>query len=184
MGERPLEILLVEGDEDLALLIENCLTETASARVTRVDCGVEALREELTTRHDVILLATDLADGAWPELVRELRLSSRSPLILMAAEPSVEDAVQGIRLGATDLLTKPFDLAEMSSAVRAAGDAAKAARRRRTRYRRLRRMTSRIIRERRDLRQRIDLICRDFVYAYRRLAQRVSETGLLSHQQQ
>jgi hypothetical protein len=48
------------------------------------------------------------------------------------------------------------------------------------RHRRLRKLTARIICERRDLRQRIDLICRDFVHAYRRLAQRVTEAELLS----
>ena len=63
--------------------------------------------------------------------------------------------------------------------IRAAAQRALVRRHQQRRYRRLRRLSSRIVRERRDLRQRIDLVCRDFVQAYRRLAQRVSESNLL-----
>ena len=118
--------------------------------------------------------------GEWCELVQEIRRTNRGPLILLTEDPSAEDLVRAVRLGAVDVLIKPFDLVEFVELVRHTGMRAIAQQRRRARHRRLRKLTSRIIRERRDLRQRIDLICRDFVHAYRRLAQRVSESDLMS----
>ena len=38
------------------------------------------------------------------------------------------------------------------------------------------------MRERRDLKQRMDLICRDLVHAYRGLAQKVSKSGILDQE--
>jgi hypothetical protein len=52
----------------------------------------------------------------------------------------------------------------------------------RRRYKRLRLLTARILRERRDLKQRTDLICQDLVNAYRGLAQKVAESGVLTQQ--
>ena len=44
------------------------------------------------------------------------------------------------------------------------------------RYRRLRELVHRVIRERRDLNRRIELVCRDLVEAHRRLVHRVVES--------
>jgi DNA-binding response OmpR family regulator len=181
MRNRPLDILLVEPDAELAGMIQTCLAEAVPGTLTIVPDAAAALREELTTRHHVLVLSMDLPGGEWRELAGELRRTNRAPIFLLANSPSVCEVVEAMRLGVVDVLVKPFDLVDFVERIRQAGMRVLAAQRRRVRHRRLRRLTSRIIRERRDLRQRIDLICRDFVHAYRRLAQRVSEADMLSH---
>ncbi|HOA74011.1 MAG TPA: response regulator [Phycisphaerae bacterium] len=181
MYNRPVEILLVEPDGDLACMIRECLLGGLdAARVTVAADAAAAVREELTATHDVLVVATELPDAAWMDLVRELRRANRGPLILLAQEPTGAEMIEAIRAGVTDVLVKPFDLADLVERVDRAARRAFRSRRRRLRNRRLRKLTGRIIRERRDLRRRIDLICRDFVHAYRRLAQRVSDADLLS----
>jgi DNA-binding NtrC family response regulator len=83
-----------------------------------------------------------------------------------------------MRLGVRDMFAKPFDLARLGESVeRAAADHRKR-RSERLRSERLRRVSGRIVRERRAMRQRVDLVCRDLVGAYRRLAEKyVAQLG-------
>jgi len=180
MYNRPVEILLVEPDADVAAMACACLQAAMNANVTVASEATAALREELTTTHDVLLIANELPDARWIELVRELRQRNRGPFILLAQDPPVSDVVDALRAGAMDVLSKPFDMAHLAELVGRAIRRASQRRRHQMRTRRLRKLTARIICERRDLRQRIDLICRDFVHAYRRLAQRVTEAELIS----
>ncbi len=182
MYNRPVEILLVEPDVELAVMIRECLINGLEVNVTVAAGGAAALREELTTTHDVLLVATDLPDGTWVDVVRAIRQTNRGPIVLLARDENGTDMIEAVRARVTDVLIKPFDLAHLTTIVGQAGKRAMNAQRMRARNRRLRKLTSRIIRERRDLRKRIDLICRDFVHAYRRLAQRVSEADLISHE--
>jgi len=179
MHKRPVEVLLVEPDVELASMMQDCLHDTIDGNVTVAPHAAAALREELTTRHDVLVLAADLPDTNWSDLARELRVTNRGPIVLLGREPSAEEMAAALRYRVMDVLFKPFDLAELCTLVDRAARLAADRQRARIRNYRLRRLTSRILRERRDLRQRIDLICRDFVHAYRRLAQRVTETDLL-----
>jgi DNA-binding response OmpR family regulator len=181
MRNRAVDILLVEPDGELAGMMETCLAEAVQGSVTVVADSNSALREELTTRHHVLVISMDLPGEDWSELARELRHTNRGPMILLADNPSTGDLMQAMRFKAVDVLVKPFDLVTLAETVGQASMRALVRQRQRARNRRLRRLTSRIVRERRDLRQRIDLICRDFVQAYRRLAQRVSEADLLQH---
>jgi len=181
MPDQRVNILLAEEDSHLADMITRCLQDMLPASVTHTPSVGVALREELTARHHVVVASMSLPDADGLELVRELRVTNRCPVILMADNLSVEQTINAMRLGVTDLFCKPFDLHDLCQAVGRAATHELKRRRARIRYRRLRRLASQIVRERRDLRQRMDLICQDFVYAYRRLAQRVSESGLLTH---
>lgn len=184
MKQRPVQILLVEPDAELAELLDRCLQGAIWSQVTWVTSASEAMREELTARHDIIIAAMTLPDAEGLALIRELRATNHGPVILLAEHPTTDEAIEAIRLGVTELVIKPFDICDLVEVVRRAAERQLKRRHNRARQRRLRRMVSRIIRERRDLRQRMDLICQDLVHAYRSLAQKVTESGLLAHQSQ
>jgi len=182
MRNRAVDILLVEPDAELAETLEVCLLDLSLGSVTVVDSGDAAMREELTARHHIRVISMDLpGQEDWAYLVRTLQENNRGPIILLASEPSSDDWQQAVRLGVMNVLVKPLSPLDISEAVQQASERASSQQQRRLRNRRLRRMTSQIIRERRDLRQRIDLLCRDFVQAYRRLAQRVTDAELLTN---
>jgi DNA-binding response OmpR family regulator len=178
MSEKPLEILLVEDDIELAEMIEQLFIDAVCARVTHVASAGEALCEELTAHHDLAIVSLSLPDADGLGFTRELRKSNKCPVIIVATNPTVDDAIEAVRLGVNEFLVKPFDMAYLADVVSMLGQRQQERQRRRTRYRRLRKISSRIIRERRDINRRLDLICRDFVHAYRRLAKKVTEFGL------
>jgi len=182
MHKRRVDILLVEQDGDLAEMMEGYLCEALPMGVTTVTCAQDALRAELTHRHDLVLANLTLPDGDGLELIRQLRISNKCPVILLADTPMVGQMVEAIRLGIKDVFVKPFDLATLTESVSKAIKRNRKQRDRRQRYHRLRKLTGRIIRERRELRERTDLICQDLVHAYRRLAQKVAETSVLTHE--
>jgi len=150
------------------------------ARVTNAESAADALREELTARHDLLLASTSLPDGDGLELVRRFHENNSAPVILMAEDPTAGEAIAAIRLGVADVLTKPFEMDYLSASIRKIIRAHRHRRRERVRHQKLRKLVARIICERRDLAKRIDLICRDFVHAHRRLAEKVAHSGILA----
>ncbi len=179
MPKRSVSILLVEDDPALAEMIEECLLEVMEAQINRVSRASEALREELSHRHDLVLTELALPDADGLELIRRIRVANRCPIILMADSPAPEELIDAMRIGVRGVLPRPLDPVDLVRTVRGVLRTALRRRRQAARYRRLRLLTGRILRERRDLRERIDLICQDVVQAYRRLAENVSASGIL-----
>ena len=62
MSEKPVEILLVEDDIELAQMIERHFIDALYAHVTHVTSAGEALCEELTARHDLAIVSVSLSD--------------------------------------------------------------------------------------------------------------------------
>lgn len=180
MGKRPLQILLAEDDTELAELVGRFLSESLRAEVTHVETAGAALREELTTRHDLLVTSMELPDGEGLELVRRVHENNACPAILMADGPTAGEAIAAVRLGVADILTKPFEMEYLAATIRRATTEYRARRRERVRHKKLRKLVAKIICERRDLAKRMDLICRDFVQAHRRLAEKVTRSGVLA----
>jgi len=69
----------------------------------------EALRLLTQAPADVVLLDLGLPDGDGIELLRDEDLAARCDFIVMTGNASVETAVQALRVGSLDYLTKPVD---------------------------------------------------------------------------
>ncbi len=68
---------------------------------------------------DLILLDAMLPDQSGFEAFGALNQSGRTPVIFLTARGSTADKLQGLRLGADDYVTKPFDLQELLARIRA-----------------------------------------------------------------
>ncbi len=113
-GKRAAKALVVEDDEAalqaLAALVE---LESFDVRVARRLSVARAALEEW--RPEVVLSDLVLPDGRGTELLGELRDDPSVEVILITGNASVDTAVEALRLGAYDYLTKPVDEARLKT---------------------------------------------------------------------
>lgn len=113
-------ILVIDDEPDLRTLYELTLlregyrVETAST--------VQEAREQLKSRlFDVVISDMRLPDGFGMEILQDLRdQQRRERCVVMTAYGSAENAVEALRAGAFDYLTKPVDLKQFRSVVASA----------------------------------------------------------------
>ena len=135
------------------------------------------LDSELSQPHDLIIAELELRDSDGLRLTQELLSLGSRPIILLADNATCSEMIEAMRLGVRDVFRKPFPVAELLDAVERLVRSQTEARRRAVRYHRMRELVQHVVRERRDLNRRVDLVCRDLVNAHRRLVQRITEVG-------
>ena len=107
------EVFILEDDLFLTKRLVAHL-EDAGAEVTSRTCLEEARNALQSYSFDFALMDLNLPDGESLELLREQKFPANTMVILMTAEGGIQSAVEAMRLGATDYLTKPFDVQEIS----------------------------------------------------------------------
>lgn len=113
-------LLVVDDEPDLRTLYELTLLREGHAVQSAGDLG-EARRLLAAQRFDVVITDMRLPDGLGLSLVRELADPTRGErCIVITAYGSAENAVEALKAGAFDYLTKPVDLKQLRAAVRAA----------------------------------------------------------------
>jgi DNA-binding NtrC family response regulator len=133
-----MRLLIVEDDEQLRQTLVRWFRQQGN-RVTAVGSGEEALARADQERYDVALLDLHLPGIGGLDLLS--RLKERQPeaeVLLLTAHGSIETAIQAMRRGAYDYLTKPFHFAELEVHVQKACEKAQLARRERQRLDQLR----------------------------------------------
>jgi two-component system response regulator AtoC len=83
---------------------------------TNTACTLRDARAQVSNRvPDVALVDLYLPDGNGIELLKDLELGSTTEVVLMTGHADVESAVQALRLGASDYLTKPLDIGRLKN---------------------------------------------------------------------
>ena len=112
-------ILLVEDEPGLVLTLSDLLAAEGHAVESATD-GRTALARAAAERFDLVILDVMLPGKNGLEVCRELRRSGRDCAILMlTAKSQVADRVAGLKLGADDYLTKPFEPPELLARIEA-----------------------------------------------------------------
>lgn len=119
MAEAP-HILIVEDQPETAEMLVSYF-KTQGYRVTAVGWGKDALAFAEKTIPDLVMLDIRLPDVDGYDVCRQLRSHRRTaqvPIIFLTEKREREDRLQGLKLGAVDYITKPFDIQELRLRVR------------------------------------------------------------------
>jgi two-component system response regulator PilR (NtrC family) len=110
-------LLVVDDEPDLRTLYELTLLKIGY-QVDAASDMTEARQCLAHTRYDLLITDMRLPDGLGLDLVRELQSAQRAEKsIVVTAYGSAESAVDALKAGAFDYLTKPVDLAQFRAAV-------------------------------------------------------------------
>lgn len=111
------DILVVEDDEAIANLI--CVNLTAEGyHCTCARDGMEGADYVERSSFDLVLLDIMLPEVDGYELLEYIK-PTNTPVIFLTAKGTIEDKVRGLRAGADDYLTKPFQIGELLARVEA-----------------------------------------------------------------
>jgi DNA-binding response OmpR family regulator len=114
----PGRILIVEDDNMLAKVIGDNL-RFAGYEVSTAADGHDAVARLRTFQPDLVLLDLMLPDRSGFDLCGVLRQGGRTPVVILSARAQKADKLRGLKLGADDYLTKPFDLDELLARIQA-----------------------------------------------------------------
>ncbi len=113
MADKKFSILLVEDEENLQEALKLNL-ELEGYEVTGSFDGADALRQFQKEYFDLIILDVMLPELDGITVCETIRLSnSEIPILILSAKNSSADRVMGLKKGADDYLTKPFNLEEL-----------------------------------------------------------------------
>ncbi|MDA8216879.1 MAG: response regulator, partial [Dehalococcoidales bacterium] len=100
-------MLVIEDEATIAEFVVMGLSY-AGFQVAVANDGKQGLDEFRRLRPDVVVLDVMLPEIDGFAVLRQIRLQSDTPVIMLTARGEVDDRVQGLDLGADDYLSKPF----------------------------------------------------------------------------
>jgi DNA-binding NtrC family response regulator len=107
-------ILVVDDDASIIVLITRVATDAGFDVIPCVN-GKEALDRLATHRADVAAVDLHLPDIGGIEVLRAIREADPDcQVILMSGDATIDSAVDAVKLGAVDYLTKPFDFPRLT----------------------------------------------------------------------
>jgi DNA-binding response OmpR family regulator len=114
-----MKILVVEDETELLIAIGNYLTK--EQYICEMAENFTKAYEKLSIyEYDLILLDITLPDGNGLDLIKAIKQNNlQAGLIILSAKNSLDDKITGLDLGADDYMTKPFQLSELNSRIKA-----------------------------------------------------------------
>ncbi len=123
---RPAQILVIDDEPDLRTLYELTLLREGY-RVEAAGSVSEAWQYLEAGRFDAVITDMRLPDGQGMEIIHRIQKDQRSErCVVMTAYGSAENAVEALKAGAFDYLTKPVDLKQFRAVVASAVQARQA----------------------------------------------------------
>ena len=111
-------VLIVEDDRNIAELLQMYLEKEGYAVTIAADGG-QGLAKYRSIKPDLVLLDVmmPVMDG-W-SVCKAIRSESNTPIIMLTAKSETDDKVNGLKTGADDYITKPFEMKEVLARIEA-----------------------------------------------------------------
>ena len=113
-----ISVLVVEDDRNIAELLQMYLEKEGYAVTVAADGG-QGLAKFRAIRPDLVLLDVmmPVMDG-WA-VCKAIRAEGKTPVIMLTAKGETDDKVSGLKAGADDYITKPFEMREVLARIEA-----------------------------------------------------------------
>ena len=113
-----ISVLIVEDDRNIQELLQMYLEKEGYA-VTVASDGGQGLNKFRSIKPDLVLLDVmmPVMDG-WA-VCKAIRTDSQTPIIMLTAKGETDDKVTGLKSGADDYVTKPFEMKELLARIEA-----------------------------------------------------------------
>ena len=113
-----ISVLVVEDDRNIAELLQMYLEKEGYAVTVAADGG-QGLSKFRAIKPDLVLLdiMMPVMDG-W-SVCKTIRAESQTPVIMLTAKGETDDKVNGLKAGADDYITKPFEMKEVLARIEA-----------------------------------------------------------------
>jgi two-component system OmpR family response regulator len=118
LKQHTMRILIIEDEPDLRSGLARALRDEGYA-VDTADNGGDGLFNAEGTDYDAIVLDVMMPGMDGWELLRRLRATKKTPVLMLTARDAARDRVKGLDTGADDYVVKPFDLSELLARLRA-----------------------------------------------------------------
>jgi DNA-binding response OmpR family regulator len=111
-------ILFVDDNPEMCELVRTGLERDGYA-VTSTSSAQEFLEKLTFIRPDAILLDLVLSDENGLNLISKIREQTNAPVIVVSGKSDLVDKVVGLEMGADDYVSKPFQMKELSTRIKA-----------------------------------------------------------------
>jgi DNA-binding response OmpR family regulator len=118
--QQTLHLVVADDDPDILRLLARRLSRRGYEVLTAAD-GRAALEAIRRTAPDAVVIDRVMPTMSGEEVVAALKADGRTaaiPVVLLSAQASEREIVEGFGVGADDYLTKPFDLDELDERLR------------------------------------------------------------------
>ncbi|MBR6826247.1 MAG: response regulator transcription factor [Oscillospiraceae bacterium] len=112
------QVLIIEDDHNIADLLRLYL-EKDGYEVTIAPDGIKGVERFREIHPDLVLLDVMLPGMDGWAVCRTVRGEAKTPIIMLTAKSETEDKVFGLKQGADDYITKPFEMKEVLARIEA-----------------------------------------------------------------
>jgi len=170
-----IRILVVDGDVRTGKQLSKCELSVPVQWVLAASL-VEARKCLKKDRIDLVIVEESLPDGSGLELVKQLQTGRiKTHTVVLMDQPTLDGAIDAVRLGAIDVISKPIKADEVSPRIDHAVGRMRIDRQQHHRIHRLRQICKKLNMARDEVAQQVDILCSDLVSAYQELAQQVHQ---------
>ncbi|MBW1839454.1 MAG: response regulator [Deltaproteobacteria bacterium] len=113
-----IDMLIVDDDKGLCEMLEDTLSQEVEVKVTSANNGLDAIEKIKEKKFDLILTDLMMPGANGIEVLKTAKeISESTHIIIITGFASLETAMEAIKKGAYDYITKPFKLEEIRIAV-------------------------------------------------------------------
>jgi len=113
------EKILIIDDEKMITDVVSKYLEKEGFEAFKENDGQKGLEAFYNIMPDLVILDRMLPEMSGEEICKEIRRSSRIPIIMLTAKVEESELLEGLDMGADDYMTKPFSAKELIARVRA-----------------------------------------------------------------